>query len=323
MDFTIRRGEARDMADILELINELATIKKTPNPVTITMYDLINCGFSKAELFTSYVAEIGDKIVGFMLFTKSYSISGKTLRLEDVFVSSAYKKRGIGISLFSKFLEYAEKANAHLLEWVLQERFKNLLDLYTTAGAKVLDHLNVYKLTKDDIKKLLVKKDTLVIDEKVGKLVVRNGEMKDMANVLELIEDVCEEKNVSCKINIYDLMKDGFTKNPFFKTIVAEKNREVIAAILFYDSFSTLKGKSAVIEEIFVKSGYRGTGVGKLLSNHFFEYANTNKVNRIMQIVSNKDELTINRNIFFGAKKIEDLKVIRITREELRKFINS
>lgn len=322
MDFTIRRGEVRDMAAILELIEELAQVKKQSNSVLVTMYDLINNGFSKSELFISYVAEEGDKIAGFMLFTKSYSITGKSLRLEEVFVSARYKKKGIGISLFSKFLEYAESTKASLLEWVLQERFQNLLELYRESGAKVLDNLNVYQLNKEDVQRILLE-NKAAIENGVDGVVVRKGEMRDMTNVLELIEELCKEKDIPCDIDIYDLMKDGFAKKTYFKTIVAEVNEEIIGMILFYDSFSTLKGKSSVIEELYVKPMYRDKRVGKLLSNSFFEYTDKNKINRIIQVVSSEDKLTISRNVFFGAKKIKDLKVIRMTKGDLDKFVNS
>jgi len=323
MDFTIRRGEVRDMAAILELIEELAQVKKQSNSVLVTMYDLINSGFSKSGLFISYVAEIGDKIVGFILFTKSYSITGKSLRLEDAFVSASYKKKGIGISLFSKFLEYAENTKASQLEWVLQERFQNLLELYRESGAEVLDNLNVYQLNKEDIQRILSENKTAIENVDIDGVVVREGEMRDMASVLELIEELCKEKNTPCEIDIYDLMKDGFAKKNYFRTIVAAINEEVIGVILFYDSFSTLKGRSSIIEELYVKPMYRDKEAGKLLSNSFFEYANKNKINRIIQIVSSEDKLTISRNVFFGAKKIEGLKVIRMTKVELDKFINS
>lgn len=323
MDFTIRRGEVRDMAAVLELIEELAQVKKQQNSVLVTMYDLINSGFSTSKLFISYVAEVGDKIVGFVLFTKSYSVTGKSLRLEEAFVSASYKKKGIGISLFSKFLEYAENTKASQLEWVLQERFQNLLELYRESGAEVLDNLDVYQLSKEDIQRILLENKAAIENVDIDGIVVREGEMRDMASVLELIEELCKEKNTPCEIDIYDLMKDGFTKKTYFKTIVVAIKEEIIGMILFYDSFSTLKGKSSIIEELYVKPKYRGKGAGKLLSNQFFENTNKNKINRIIQVVSSEDKLTINRNVFFGAKKLDDLKVIRMTKVDLNNFINN
>jgi len=129
MSVIIRAGNERDMAAVLELLKELAVIKKQSNAVTITIYDLIRDGFSKNKIFKIFVAVNGDEVVGFALFCNSYSASGKSVVLEDIFVNSENKNSGIGLALFSKFLEYAKKNNIHRLEWGLLEKYEDLIKL--------------------------------------------------------------------------------------------------------------------------------------------------------------------------------------------------
>ena len=138
MSFIIRKGEIKDMAAVLELIQELATFEKEPNAVEIDMYDLIKCGFKAKPSFTIFVAEMDEDIVGMVLFYDRFSTwKGKSIHLEDLIVRESKRGLGIGKALYSKFLKYAYKEKAKRVEWVVLNWNKPAINFYIKSGATV------------------------------------------------------------------------------------------------------------------------------------------------------------------------------------------
>ena len=145
-----------DMPQVLKLIKELALFEKSPDQAILTVEDLVRDGFGKTKLFECFVAEIKNEIVGIALFYPRYSTwCGKTFHLEDLIVSKKWKSKGIGTSLYNKFLSYSLKKNVNRVEWVVLDWNKSAIDFYNKSGARTLDDWRVVQMTKEDIKKHL------------------------------------------------------------------------------------------------------------------------------------------------------------------------
>lgn len=69
-------------------------------------------------------------------------------------------------------------------------------------------------------------------------------------------EHVCSEA---------ELLADGFGENPAFECLVAELNNQVVAIALFYQKYSTWKGKCIFLDDIVVDEEFRRLGIGELL----------------------------------------------------------
>ena len=317
MNFLIRKSETKDMSSVFELIQELAEAKGVNN-VSITIYDLIRDGFSDKSKFKMHVAEYEDEIIGFSLFYKAYSVEGKSLILEDVFVSSKYKKSGIGLTLFSKFLEYANQNNINLLEWSFREKYKSLGQLYLNAGATILDDIAIYRIFKEDIKELIKSKFVLESDFYKIRLIV----MQDMPRLLELIEELHSFNKQENKLTVYDLIKDCFGTNSWFKAFVVEVKEEVVGFMIFHNAYSTFYGQSLIIDVVYITEKYNDIGLGKMLYYGFFDYASKKQYNRVSQKVTDKRKNAVSNVEFFGGKKVKGLKVVNISNNELSKFIN-
>ena len=109
MNFTIRKGEPKDMQSVLDLITELAVFEKLPNEVEVTKEDLLRDGFSGNPKFKAFVAEENDgTIIGMALFYERYSTwKGKTIHLEDLMVTQSKRGIGAGKALYKSVLNYA------------------------------------------------------------------------------------------------------------------------------------------------------------------------------------------------------------------------
>jgi GNAT superfamily N-acetyltransferase len=325
MDFILRESKVADLPSVLELINELnAIVNKKEKKLIIDIYDLIRDGFSLNLKFKLFVAEVEDLIVGFALFYKSYSPNGRSMILEDVFVSKGYKKLGISISLFAKFLDFAKNNNIKRIEWGILSQYKNLIELYKRAGAQILTDRSLYTIDHKSIYDVLQKNVNTKLDSEVYKnYQIRKGVKSDMPAVINMIKSIAIYKKTTCDITIKDLLKDGFLKNPFFGTFVLEVNKKVVGVVLYYDSYATFRGKSLIIEGIHIERAYRGYGFGKLLIIEFLKFAQKNKIKRIEQLIYNFDINANNRIKYFGAKRKKDIEVVRIGYEALHKFVNN
>ena len=110
MDFLIRNAKKKDMSQVLELINELAIFEKEPNAVVVTEEELIENGFNNYPLFTCFVAEIKNEIVGIAIIYFRFSTwKGKTVHLEDLIVKNHLRGKGVGKALYNRVLQYAHQ----------------------------------------------------------------------------------------------------------------------------------------------------------------------------------------------------------------------
>ena len=98
-------------------------------------------------------------------------------------------------------------------------------------------------------------------------LIIRKGEKKDLPYVLTLIKELAEyEKSLTeVSISLDQLEKDGFSKQPDYYFLVAEKRQKIIGMSFYWIRYSTWKGKFLFLEDFIVKKEHRRNGVGKAL----------------------------------------------------------
>lgn len=158
MSFKIREGEIKDMPSVLKLIKELAHFEKEANAVLVTVEDLENDGFSGNPLFKTFVAEIGNEIVGMALFYPRYSTwKGPTIHLEDLIVTEEKRGLKIGSALYRKVMEYGYNIGVKRIEWVVLDWNTPAVEFYKKTGATVLRDWNTVQLEGDAIKKYVEK----------------------------------------------------------------------------------------------------------------------------------------------------------------------
>ncbi len=320
MELLIREGESKDMASVAELFDELAIFENISD-ASLSFYDLIRDGFSDKPKFQMFVAIDQKKeiIVGFLLFYKAYSIKGKSLVLEDTFVTPEYQNNGIALTLFSKFLEYANQNNVNLLEWTLRDNFLSLRELYLRAGAKILEDIVIYRIFKKEL--AAITEGNFVLESDFYK--IREATVQDMPKVLDLVDELCVYKQIKNTLTAYDLIRDSFGSNSWFKAFVVEIEEEVVGFLIYHKAYSCFYGEAAIIDTVYIQEKYRGLGFAKMLYYGFFKYAYDNNCNRISQKLIDNGEKTIKSAKFFGGRIVEGLKIVNISKEALDKFINN
>ncbi|MEN8125616.1 MAG: GNAT family N-acetyltransferase [Bacteroidota bacterium] len=157
------------------------------------------------------------------------------------------------------------------------------------------------------------------------KFKLRNAKQTDMRSVLFLIKELAtfEKEPHAVELTENDLIKDGFGKEPAFKAFVAEADNEIVGMALFYQRYSTWKGKTIHLEDLIVKQEFRGKGIGNALYTKVLKYAFKNNFKRVAWEVLDWNKVAIDFYKSTGAKVFDDWKVAQIDESALKSFVEN
>ena len=154
---------------------------------------------------------------------------------------------------------------------------------------------------------------------------VRLGQKEDMQAVFNLITElaVFEKEPDAVEITVTDLVRDGFSETPKFKVFVAEQEQNIIGIALFYERFSTWKGRAIHLEDLIVTKSKQKIGAGKALYKAVLKHANDNNFNRVAWEVIDWNTNAIDFYKSTGATYLNDWSVVQMNKENLAKFIQN
>lgn len=155
MELTFRYAQESDTALILEFIKELADYEKMLDDVVATEELLKEWLFEqkKAEVI---FAQADGKEVGFALFFHNFStfLGRGGIYLEDLFVKSEYRGKGIGKAIFKKLGAIARERGCGRLEWSCLDWNQPSIDFYRSMGAEAMDEWTVYRIAGEGLNRL-------------------------------------------------------------------------------------------------------------------------------------------------------------------------
>ena len=135
-DLQIRLATRKDADDLLQLIKELALYEKAPKEVINTAEQLIKDGFEDQPLYTAFVAEYANKVIGMALTYYRYSTwKGKCLYLEDLYVKPDFRGIGAGKQLFNQCIEFGKANNCMRLNWQVLDWNTPAIEFYKRFNA--------------------------------------------------------------------------------------------------------------------------------------------------------------------------------------------
>ena len=98
-----------------------------------------------------------------------------------------------------------------------------------------------------------------------NKVEIRVANIDDLPNIYELVKALAKFENepLSVRSTLLDY-QDAFNSN-LIEIKVAESQHEIIGMALYYDTFSTWRGKMLYLEDFIIKATHRSKGIGKML----------------------------------------------------------
>jgi GNAT superfamily N-acetyltransferase len=154
--FTIHPAIPEDVSAIFALIQALAAYEHLCHAVTGTPAALAEHLFGNRPHAEALLAKIDDQAVGFALFFPSYStfLTQPGLYLEDLFVLSDYRGKGIGKALLAQVAHLAVARGCGRLEWSVLDWNAPAIAFYERMGATLLEDWRTCRVMGQELTQL-------------------------------------------------------------------------------------------------------------------------------------------------------------------------
>ncbi len=143
---------------------------------------------------------------------------------------------------------------------------------------------------------------------------------KDAALVLRLIRELAEYERLSGDVAATEegLRKVLSGPRPAVEAVIAYAGEEVAGFALYFHHFSTFTGRRGLyLEDIYVRPGWRGRGLGRRLLAHVARVAWDRRCPRMEWAVLNWNRSAIGFYEGLGARPMSDWIVYRLSGEAL------
>ena len=155
MTLKIRKGNEKDFPSFLTLLYEEALFDGSPKAAVKNSVEQMK---KEKKYINFFVAEEGGKVVGIAVYSfVYYTWAGKSIFLEDLYITSECRGKGIGTKLLTKVFEVAKKENCNRLRWEVEEKNIVAQEFYRKLGAKTGDTWFDCDFGKEGIKTFLNK----------------------------------------------------------------------------------------------------------------------------------------------------------------------
>lgn len=133
-------------------------------------------------------------------------------------------------------------------------------------------------------------------------ILIREAKPKDISAVLRLIRELADfEREPKAVVNTESELHQHIFKDKICNAIVADDNNEIIGFALYYNSYSTWKGKCLYLEDLYVQEARRKHGIGALLFEKIISIAEYQKVRRLEWLVLDWNQPAIQFYKKYGA----------------------
>lgn len=155
-DLDIRPAEKSDIPRIFAMISAIAEYEKLTDQLEVDEATLKESLFSESPAARALVATVENEAIGYAIFFYNFStFTGKKgIYLEDIYVETEYRGKGIGDKLFRKVAEIARIEDCSRMDWVALDWNKTAIDFYESRGASKLDEWRLFRFNRTELESL-------------------------------------------------------------------------------------------------------------------------------------------------------------------------
>ena len=149
---------------------------------------------------------------------------------------------------------------------------------------------------------------------------IRTATESDVSTILEMIRALAEYERLSHQVTATEslLRESLFGANPAAEVILAFQEEECVGFALFFSTYSTFLAKPGLyLEDLYVKPGARGKGIGLALLVHLAKLAIERDCGRVEWEVLDWNAPSIAFYKKLGAAPLDDWTRYRLTGDAL------
>jgi GNAT superfamily N-acetyltransferase len=154
---------------------------------------------------------------------------------------------------------------------------------------------------------------------------IRLATEADVPAILELIHALAiyEREPDAVQIGEVELRRDGFGPHSLFECLIADDEGETAGFALYFPIYSTWRGPSLHLEDLFVRPTHRGRGIGKALLARVAAVALERGCTRMQWDVLDWNTPAIDFYQSRGAVMLEPWRIMRVTGAALSRLARS
>ena len=151
---------------------------------------------------------------------------------------------------------------------------------------------------------------------------IRLAKEADVPAILTLIHALAayEREPDAVQIGEAELRRDGFGPQPLFECLIADDEGEAAGFALYFPIYSTWRGRSLHLEDLFVRPEFRGHGLGKALLRQVAALAVERGCARLQWDVLEWNKPAIDFYLSLDATMLDEWRRMRVVDEALRRL---
>nr|WP_024838748.1 GNAT family N-acetyltransferase [Clostridium sp. 12(A)] len=150
----------------------------------------------------------------------------------------------------------------------------------------------------------------------------RYADRQDLGLILEYIKELAEyEKLQDEVVATEEILEEWLFNQKKAEVILAQADGKEAGFILFFHNFSTFLGRAGIyLEDLFVRSEYRGAGVGKALLKKLATITVERGCGRLEWSCLDWNQKSIDFYRSMGAVSMDEWTVYRVTGDSLKQL---
>ena len=152
----LRLATVDDLGSILKLVRDLGEDEMKPDGIAVDEDRFHRTLFGDRPAAEVVIASYDGEPAGFALFSPTFStrLGRPGLFVDDLFVISKLRGRGIGRALLAFLARVAVERGCGRLEWSVPDSNGPAIRFYERLGARAMDEWTVYRLAGDALEEL-------------------------------------------------------------------------------------------------------------------------------------------------------------------------